>query len=489
MSYGIRKLSTRTKLVAAALALAFAGVSHAQTLVGGGATLPSIGYVGDNAASNLQVWGTSSTNTADPIDPASLFGAYEATTGNPNVSYCLTGSGAGKDVLAGPITLTVSGVVDTFNVQNACTKNSAGTVTGFGADLSGVNRSTLTQPNFAAADAPLAISDYENYQTGHGTSDYPTEFPAVAGAIAIAFNLTDDQGNAVTAANFSDEQLCEIFSGTVTNWNSSDLSGALTLKSGDTLNNSQPIKVVYRSDGSGTTFAFSNHLAYACNALSFTSPSDHFVTNQSFASVVGLYEPTLPSNWIGASGNPAVATAIQTNTASIGYVETANAKLTNPAIVIADVNGTSPTANFSSKLTVTASDLAYNSVITGANSTTGVATVDTIADQVAGTSYTAPTASSCIALVQPSEYALPSTSTTTTMLPVGSYPIVAVSYLLANYQGNGSDLTNTAGLLNAPYNSTIQSKATDIGGSTGLQFLSLARGAFTATQPGSCLAN
>jgi phosphate transport system substrate-binding protein len=476
MSYGIRKLSTRTKLVAAALALAVAGASHAQTLVGGGATLPSIGYVGAAAASNLQVWGTSSDNSSDPIDPNSLFGAYEATTGNPNVSYCLTGSGAGKDILAGG---TIGGV--SYSVQNQCVKSS-GVVTGFGADLTGVNRPDLTQPNFAAADSPLAYSDYQNYQASHGDSDYPTEFPAVAGAVAIAFNLTDDQGTPVTAANFSDEQLCNIFSGVDNNWSDSDLSGAFTLPAGHTVN--QPIDVVYRSDGSGTTFSFANHLTYACSGTA----TAHFVANQAFTSVVAEYESTLPPGWIGESGNPAVATAIQGNEGSIGYVETANALQTNPEIVIADVDGKSPTANFNSKLTVTASDLDYNSVINGANTTNGQAVVSTLSSLVSGSSNTAPS-TQCIALVNPAEYALPSTGTTTTMVPEGSYPIVAISYLLANAQGNSGDLTNTRGLLEAPYSSTIQSAATDIGGSTGLQFLTLAKGSFTSAQVGTCLAN
>jgi phosphate transport system substrate-binding protein len=480
MNYGIRKLSTRTKLVAAALALALAGVSHAQTsptLVGGGATLPSIGYVGTNAASTLQVWGTSTTNTntATVIAPTSLFGVYEATSGNPNVSYCLTGSGAGKDILASPISLTVNGLLTAFSVQNTCAKNSVGTVPGFGAPL--VDETSLGQPNFAGADAPLAESDYQNYQSTNGTTKFPTQFPAVAGAVAIAFNVLDDQGNAVVSANFSDTQLCNIFSGTDSNWNSSDLASAFTLKSGDTLNNSQPINVVYRSDGSGTTFSFSNHLTYACAALGIGSSSTHFVANQTFTTVVGLYKSTIPSNWVGASGNPAVATAIQNTSASIGYVETANALQTNPTISIADVGGFSPTANFNSKLTISAADIAYNSVITGANSTNGEATVATLSSLSLPTPTT-----SCIALVQPSEYATPGN-----IVPTGTYPIVAISYLLGNAQGNGTEQADVQGLLESPYNATVQGEVTTIGGTTGLQFLTLGRGSFTAAQVGTCL--
>jgi phosphate transport system substrate-binding protein len=469
MSYGIRKLSTRTKLVAAALALVMAGVSHAQTQVGGGATLPSLGYVGGNAVSNLQVWGTSTTNPVDPIDPTSLFGAYQAQSGNPNVSYCLTGSGAGKNILAGG---TIGGV--SYSVQNTCTKNTSGTVTGFGAGLTGVNRSGLTQPNFAAADSPIAASDYTNYQAAHGSTAFPTEFPAVAGAIAIAFNLTDDQGSKVTAANFTDAQLCNIFSGADSNWNSADLIGAFTLPAGHTVN--QPINVVYRSDGSGTTFSFANHLANVCSG----TPSAHFVTNQAFTSVVSLYKPTIPANWAGKSGNAAVASGIQGTSASIGYVEAANALKTSPTINIATVNSKSPTADFTSKLTINLADLAYNSVVNGADPNTGVAVVSTIASL----GLNVPTTSNCIALVQPSHYATPGT-----IVPSTSYPIVAISYLLGNAQGNGSDLANTRGLLEAPYNATIQAAATEIGGTTGLQFLTPGRGSFTAAQVGTCLAN
>ncbi|MBE1162409.1 substrate-binding domain-containing protein [Dyella acidiphila] len=469
MNYGIRKLSNRTKLVAAALALALAGVSHAQTQVGGGATLPSIGYVGSAAASNLQVWGTSSTNTSDPLDTHSLFGAWQALTGNPNVSYCLTGSGAGKDILAGG---SIGGT--SYNVQNNCVKNSAGTVTGFGAGLTGVNRTDLTQPNFAAGDSPLAFSDYSNYLATHGNSDYPTQFPAVAGAVAIAFNLVDDQGTPVTTANFTDAQLCNIFSGVDNNWSDSDLSGAFTLPATHTVN--QAIKVAYRSDGSGTTFSFSNHLAFACSGTA----SAHFVTDQAFTNVDSLFKTFPVTGWLPASGNAAVAAAIQNNEASIGYVETANALATAPSISIATVNGKSPTANFSSSLTIAASDLAFNSVINGANATNGQAVVSTISSLITG-SQTAPS-TQCIALVQPSTYAVPGT-----IVPSTSYPIVAISYLFGNVHGNGTDLTNTRSLLEAPYNSTIQASATDIGGSTGLQYLTLGLRSFTAAQVGNCL--
>lgn len=67
----------------------------------------------------------------------------------------------------------------------------------------------------------------------------------------------------------------------------------------------------------------------------------------------------------------------------------------------------------------------------------------------------------CILLVKPDSYALPSSG----------YPIVAISNLLANAQGNGSDLLAIANLLGAPYNATIQSSVATIGSGKGLAFL------------------
>jgi len=466
MSNGF-KLSTRTKLMAGALALAIAGLSHAGTQAGGGATMPSIGYVGSNAASNLQVWGTSASNPADPIATGSLFGVYQAQSGNPNVSYCLTGSGAGKNVLAGG---TIGGVA--FSVQNACTKNSSGTVTGFGAGLTGVNRTDLTQPNFAASDSPLSASDLTNYQAGHGSTAWPTQFPAVVGAVAIAFNLKDNTGAQVTSseANFTDAQICQILSHTVTTWD--QVSSAFTLPAGHSIP-ANPINVQYRSDGSGTTFSLSNHLANVCGTIN----SHVFETNQAFTSVVANFVSPVPSNWTGSSGNASVANAVANTANSVGYVETANALATNPGLQFGNVNGKSPTANFGSALTITSSALVYNEVISGTNNTNGTAALVAISS---------PPATQCIALVPPSSYAVPGSRGG--ILPSTSYPIVGVSYLLGNAQGNlTADLASTQGLVNAPYNSTITGSVTTIGGTTGLAFLSLGTGAFSATAPGACL--
>jgi phosphate transport system substrate-binding protein len=425
MNHGLNKVGIRTKLVMGALALAMAAASHAATQVAGGATLPAIGYVGTGAETNSQVL---------PAGTGSLFGVWSSGS-RTSVSYCQTGSGAGKNILAG---------VANYSVQNACPTDSTGTLHGFGASLAG--RSTLAWPNVVGADSPLSSTDLSNYSAHHSSTYLPVQFPSVAGAISIALNKTTAKGVVLnnTNTNFSDAQLCSIFSGAVTDWSDASLASAFTLGSGDSIP-AGAINVQYRADGSGTTFAFSNHLSKVCSGTA----SQHFVTNQAFTSVVSLYKPTIPSNWTGSSGNPAVATAVKNTAGSIGYVETANSQAAG--ISFAKVNGFDP-SSFGAPVAISSSNIVANQVISGADSTTGRPTLAAISP--------APS-TQCILLVTPDSYA---TSTT-------SYPIVAVSYLLGSSQGNGTDLANTQGLLASPY-TVNQTSVTTIGSGKGLAFLS-----------------
>lgn len=444
MNHGLLK----AKLAIGALALAMATVSYAgTTLVGGGATLPAIGYVGTGAQTNHQVF---------PAGTGSLFGVYSAVRGNPQVSYCQTGSGAGKNTLAG-----VSG----FSVQNACAPDSTGAYHGFGANATGVGRSDLTQPSFAAADSPLSTTDVSNYQTNH-SSTFPVQFPAVAGAITIGMNMKTAKGVVLNSSNtnFSDAQICSIFSGAVTNWADPTLASAYTLGSGDSIP-STTIKVQFRSDGSGTTFSFSNHLTAVCPAVS----GNHFLASQTFTQVVSQFQPTIPSTWTGSSGNPAVTAAIAATAGSIGYAEMANSL--QAGIGFAKVNGVDP-ATFGSPVTIASSSLkAYNAISSTTWGTNGQPQLVAISG--------APS-NSCLELVDPSTYASPSSG----------YPIIAVSYLLGDSSGNPSaDLTNIRNLIGAPYNSTITGSAslTQFGTGKGLALLNVSGTVLSTATVNSCV--
>jgi len=457
MNHGFNKVGIRTKLVMSVLALAMGTASHAATQVVGGATLPAIGYVGTGAETNTQV-----------ISPASnsLFGVWKSVVSSTTAAYCQTGSGAGKNVLAG---------VANYNVQNACPTDSTGTLHGFGANATGVGRPDLTWPNVVGADSPLSASDLSNYSADHSSSYLPVQFPAVAGAISIAMNEKTALGVqlGVTNTNFSDLQVCEIFSGTVTNWNDPALASAFTLGTGDSIP-SGAINVQYRSDGSGTSFAFSNHLANAgqssaaneCSGV--TTAAKHFVTNQAFASAVALYLPTLPTNWTGSSGNPAVAAAVAATTGSIGYVETANSQAAG--INFAKINGVSPAA-FGAPVAISSSNIVTNEYINGADPTTGLPVLTAISP--------APS-TQCMMLVTPSSYGLPSSG----------YPIMAVSYLLGSSQGNGTgDLANVQSLLYAPYNSAVTGSRSLSTFGTGKGLALLTGTGITSTTINNCVIN
>ncbi|WP_158628817.1 substrate-binding domain-containing protein [Dyella choica] len=468
MSNGLNRLNTRTKLIAGALALVMAGVSHAGTQVGGGATLPSLLYVGSAAAnpSTPQLTDASVTNPPSyvgAIASGSLLGVYDSTNGTTS-SYCLTGSGSGKNILAG---------ITNNSVQDVCpTSGTSPVLHGFGAPV--VSRTDLTQPNFAAADAPLSQADFSNYTGNHGGS-LPVQFPVVVGAVAIAFNLTDSTGAQVTSSevNFSDLQVCQIFSGQITNWSDSRLANAFTLTAGVTIPSSA-INVQYRKDGSGTSFSFSNHLSAVCAAAGLSGGP--FEANQAFVgaspAVTSNFFTTAPSGWTGSSGNAGVAAAIGSTASSIGYVELANAQATNPGLQFGSVNGKSPVSNFSVS-SITGSSIAFNQVISSTNNTNGTPALTAISP--------APT-TQCIAIVRPNKYAAPS-STLGSIVPVGSYPIVAVSYFLGNSTGNGSDQATTQGLVTSPYNSAITSHVTAVGG---LQFIGLGSNSFTSSQVSGC---
>jgi phosphate transport system substrate-binding protein len=407
------------KALAGALVLGMAAVASAAqagtTLVGGGATLPALGYGGD--VTNRQI---------TPIS-GSFLAAYSAISGNPSVSYCQTGSGAGKNILAG-----AAG----NNVQNSCAGLAVGTPTptGFGAPAAG--RTDLVRPNFAGADSPLSLTDFNTYVTN--TSSLPVQEPVVAGSIAIAFNNPD-----VDSLNLTQDQVCGIFSGAITNWN--DIAPGTT----------GTITVVYRSDGSGTTFGLSNYLSKVCGGTA----AKHFVTDQAFTTVDSLFG--LPTGSVGQSGNPAVADFVVNNPGTIAYVESANANAVLSQF--ATVGGLDPFNDFGVSLVpVGTSDVVYNQAINGADPSTG----RPVLSSMSGTSPS----SQCIALVKPDAYATQ---------PAGSYPIVAISYFLGNSASNGSDTAAVRNLLWAPYNTAITTNAglpggavQTIGPKTGLSFLS-----------------
>lgn len=209
----------------------------------------------------------------------------------------------------------------------------------------------------------------------------PVQLPAFEVPVAIPVNLENSAslfhlnsqiksgGNIVTggAIQLSGPQLCAIFSGLVTDWNSTanipTLSSTGTVVSQPfyytnagnsaaaqayvTSPNSVPINVVYRSDGSGTSFILTNYLKTVCPLLdpsdsvkykSIFSTGTKALPSTSFADVItnivaargnGPWNAAVPttttvgSYWVPATGSGGVQSSVgvtSTQSGRIGYV-------------------------------------------------------------------------------------------------------------------------------------------------------------------------
>ena len=146
--------------------------------------------------------------------------------------------------------------------------------------------------DFGASDGPMT-----NEQLAE-TKTKILHVPTVLGAVVPAYNVP----GVTTEIKFTPEALAGIFLGRVTSWNDPALTGA---NPGVNLPN-QPIIVIHRSDGSGTTFIFTDY-------LSKVSPD--------WQSQVGKNTSVKWPVGLGGKGNEGVAGMIRQMQGAIGYIE------------------------------------------------------------------------------------------------------------------------------------------------------------------------
>tara|TARA_R110002096_G_scaffold106798_2_gene234595 strand:+ start:10784 stop:11848 length:1065 start_codon:yes stop_codon:yes gene_type:complete len=147
--------------------------------------------------------------------------------------------------------------------------------------------------DFGASDAAMKDSELAEVDPQRGM----LMLPMTAGAVVVAHN-TDIQDLKLDRATLAD-----IFLGKISRWNDPAIAAT---NAGTTLPNAK-ITVVRRSDGSGTTYAFTNHLS----AISSEWQSKHGVSKS-----VNWFDGAL-----GAKGNEGVTAGISQNKYSLGYVE------------------------------------------------------------------------------------------------------------------------------------------------------------------------
>ncbi len=160
----------------------------------------------------------------------------------------------------------------------------------------GIAAISAQQVNFGASDSPMNASELAAAKGGP-----ITQVPVDLGGEGIAYHLSLPAG---ARLHLTGPVLAGIYLGQITRWNDPAITA---LNPGITLPPAS-ITVVHRSDGSGTTYIFSNY-------LSTVSPA--------WASKVGTAQKL---NWPvgeGAEGNAGVASTVFSTPFSIGYIEQA----------------------------------------------------------------------------------------------------------------------------------------------------------------------
>lgn len=160
----------------------------------------------------------------------------------------------------------------------------------------GVEQFTKKTVDFGASD--VAMKDDEIAKVPQGVM----MVPMTAGSIVLAYNLPG-----VTNLKLSRQTYVDILLGKITNWNDPAIAAS---NAGATLPD-KPITVVYRSDGSGTTGVFTQHLA-AISPDWKSGPGEGKSVNWPTGS--------------GGKGNEGVTEVIKQTEGAIGYVEYGYAK-------------------------------------------------------------------------------------------------------------------------------------------------------------------
>ena len=249
-----KNLACTVSAAALSIGVASAAMAATTTINGGGATLPQPTY-------------TQEFTTYTNAHPTILF------------SYDGVGSGAGQ-------TAFLNNDITQFNSPS----NQYGTIVG-------------TTVDFGASDAFLSstqVSSTGGYMLS-GVDGPLIQIPMIGVAVTIPFNYAG-----LTALKLTDAQLCGVLSGKINLWSTlrSTLSGT--------------IQVVYRSDGSGTTFLLTQHLNKVCTSTNSNFPVLPVTVTKNFNTLFTNSVP--PANFTGESGSSAVAAQLVATDKSFGYL-------------------------------------------------------------------------------------------------------------------------------------------------------------------------
>ena len=160
----------------------------------------------------------------------------------------------------------------------------------------GIKQITAKTVDFGASDMPLSAEELEK----NGL----VQFPAIMGGVVPVYNLKDVKSGEL---KFTGDLLAAIYLGKVAKWN----DPAIKALNPSAKLPDEAISVVHRSDGSGTTFVWTNYLSK---------------TSADWKTAVGEGTSVKWATGVGGKGNEGVASYVQRINGAIGYVEYAYAK-------------------------------------------------------------------------------------------------------------------------------------------------------------------
>ena len=167
----------------------------------------------------------------------------------------------------------------------------------------GIRQLTEGTVDFGASDAPMSDDEMAKLKT-------PVfHIPTVLGAVVLTYNVPE----ITQPLNLTGDAVAQIFAGKITKWNDKAIAA---LNSGAKLPTTD-ILVVHRSDGSGTTYIFTDYLS---------------TVNADWAKAPGKGKELQWPVGIGGKGNEGVAGQIKQTPGAIGYVELVYAKQNNLTI-------------------------------------------------------------------------------------------------------------------------------------------------------------
>jgi phosphate transport system substrate-binding protein len=170
-----------------------------------------------------------------------------------------TSSSAAATIVCSSGSLTAAGSTAQQNAVEKWIKDYLGKCSGAninyggGGSGQGVQQFIDAKIDFAGSDFPLAEGKEQQAADARCGSGPAINIPMVGGPIAIGYNVPGVTKN----LNLSASNLAKIFSGKITNWNDPEIAQ----DNPGTRLPSLGIQSFHRSDGSGTTYNFTNYLA------------------------------------------------------------------------------------------------------------------------------------------------------------------------------------------------------------------------------------